>query len=425
MRQFGSLIVFGLAAALAVPAVAGESAAGKRFEWSTRSAEAKQHLKELQARIESFQFGPQNLELARKIVAADPEFALGHYYMAASSPGPDGLAAYEKSRVLAKRASEGERRFIEAMLHTITNQGANFQDSIPPLEQLAKDYPGERLIFVVLGQLYNGTGEGDKATAAFRRAKQIGPPSLRVEAFLAGDDLLAGNYAKARATYASIEKQLPAGSVPFSIRFGTTFSHLYEGNVDAALESLESYLKEYRASGASQQFPEVFIHNAMARINLENGRFEAALEHYKRGYESVPGSQLPEDQKQTWLGRLHHGRCRTLAKMGKHDEAWKEAELVRTMIENGGEPAKQFWPAYHYLAGYVLLEARKFGEAAEHLRQANLQDPFHKLLLARACEKLGDKAEAKQLYAEIVDSKWPGIERALAYPEAKQKAASL
>ena len=425
MRVFRVMGVLGVGVALAATAMAGDQAASKRFEWSTDSAVAKELLTKLQGRVESFQVGPENQEIAKKIVAADSEFAMGHYYLAAVTPGADGLAAYEKARELSKQASDGERRFIEAMSHVVTNQGANFADSIPPLEELSRDYQAERLIFVILGQLYNGVGQGDKAIVAFEKVREIGPPSLRVESFIAGNDLLHERYAQARETYASIEKQLPEGSLPFAIRFGTTFSYLYEGQIDEALTSLESFLKEYRSSGANQQFPEVFIHNAIARINLENGRFDAASAHYKKGYESVPGSELPEDQKKTWLGRMHHGECRVLAKLGKHEEAWKEAEVVRGMIEEGGEPAEQFWPAYHYLAGYVMLEAGKIEKAIEHLEQANQQDPFQKLLLARSLEKVGKKEEAKKAYEEIVASQWTGIERALAYPEAKRKAKSL
>ncbi len=424
MRVFRVMGVLSVAIALAGAAIAGE-AASRRFEWSTESAEARELLGKLQGRIESFQAGPENQELAKKIVAADPDFAMGSYYLSAVTAGADGLAAYEKARQLSKNASEGERRFIEAMSHVVTNQGANFADSIPPLEELSKDYQEERLIFVILGQLYNAVGRGDDALVAFKKVREIGPPSLRVESFIAADDLLHERYVEARNTFASIEEQLPDGSVPFAIRLGTTFSYLYEGQVDEALASLESYLEEYRKSGANQQFPEVFIHNAMARINLENGRLDAATAHYKKGYDSVPESELPEDQKKTWLGRMHHGKCRVLAKMGKHEEAWKEAEVVRRMIEEGGEPAEQFWPAYHYLAGYVLLEAGKFEKAIEHLEQANAQDPFHRLLLARALEKAGKKDEAKKTYEEIVASQWTGIERALAYPEAKKKTKSL
>jgi tetratricopeptide (TPR) repeat protein len=404
----------------------GSASSGeRRLEWTTQSAEAKKLLAELQSNIERFQAGPVNLELAKKIVAADPNFAMGQYYLSAVSPAAEAEKEYLKARDLAKNASEGERRFIEGMYYARVNQGLEFKKAIEPLEALAKDYPGERLIFVLLGQLYAGDNQADKARMAFERTQAIGPKSPRVETFLAADDLLKGRYAKARATYESVEKNLPKGAVPFLIRFGVTFSHLYEGHVDPALESLRTYLSEYRAGGLTQQFPEVFIWNAMARINLENGRLEEAMRCYEKGYESVPGSSLPEDQKQTWLGRLHHGKARTLAKMGKYQEAWAEAETIKGMIEKGGEPAKQYWPAYHYVAGYVKLESGEYSDALEHLKQSDANNPFDVMLLARAHEKLGNKAEAKKAYQRIVDSKWQGIELPLAYPEAKRKVQSL
>ncbi|HXB57240.1 MAG TPA: tetratricopeptide repeat protein [Vicinamibacteria bacterium] len=410
---------------LVLPAVYADTPAGRRFEWSTKSPEAKKLLSELQLRIENFQGGAETIELAKKLVAADPNFAIGQYYFSAVTPGPEAEKEYEKSRVLAKNASEGERRFIEAMSYVRTNQGLDFKKSIEPLEALATDYPNERLIQVILGQLYAGDNKGAKALAAFEKCQKIGPKTARVEAFLAGDDLLKGRYVKARTTYESVEKSLPKGSVPFAIRFGVTFSHLYEGNVDAALNSLRTYLAEYKSGGLDQQFPEVFIWNAMARINLENDRLDEAMKDYEKGYESVPGSKLPEDQKQTWLGRLRHGKARVLARQGKHQEAWAEAEAVRSMIEAGGEPAKQYWPAYHYLAGYVKLQAGEYAQAVEHLKQAEPENPFHTLLLARAYEKLGQKEDAKKAYEKIVASEWVGIERPLSYPEAKKKLQSL
>jgi tetratricopeptide (TPR) repeat protein len=400
--------------------------AGRHFEWTTPSGEAKKMLLDLQTRVENFQAGPENLALAKKLVAADPNFAMGVYYLSVFETQPDeAVAQYQKARELARKASAGERRFIEAMSHTRLNQGVDFRRSIEPLETLAEDYPGERLVFMILGQLYNGDARGGKAKEAFEKALALGPRSPRAEAFLAGDALLKGRYPEARQAYLEIEKGLPKGSVPFAIRFGVTFSHLYEGNTDAALESLRTYLAEYKAGGLDQQFPEVFIWNAMGRINLESGRLDEALKCYQKGYESIPGSTLPEDQKKTWLGRLHHGTSRTLARMGKPKEAWAEAETVREMLLNGGEAGRQYWPAYHYVAGYAKLEAGDAAAALEHLLQADTNDPFHRLLLARAYEKLGRKDEAKASYQKITDSEWAGIERPLAYPEAKRKLQSL
>ena len=179
------------AAAIANPTTA-QAPAGKHFEWTTKSPEAKKLLAELQGKIESFQFGPSNVELAKKLVAADPSFAMGQYYLSAVLPDPaEAEKAYEQSRVLAKSASDGERRFIEAMAPVRLNQGVDFAKAIPSLETLAQDYPGERLIYVILGQLQNGDGRGDKALVAFQKARAIGP-SPRVNAFIANDDLLKG-----------------------------------------------------------------------------------------------------------------------------------------------------------------------------------------------------------------------------------------
>jgi len=402
-----------------------EAGVGRRFEYQSRSEEARKLLFELQGRIENFQFGAANVELAKRIVALDPTFAMGQYYLSAVTPGPDAEKEYLKARELAKNAPEGDRRFIEAVYHARVNQGVDFNKAIPEIEAVAKDFPGERFVHILLGQILNGDGQGEKARVAFEKARAIGPRSARVESFLAGNDLLKGEYGKARATYLDVEKSLPKGAVPFAIRFGVTFSHLYENNVDAALESLRTYLAEYRAGGLDRQFPEVFIWNAMARINLENGRLDEAMKAYEKGYESVPGSSLDEIQKKTWLGRLRHGQARTLARMGKHEQAWAEVETIKRMIEDGGEEAKQYWPAYHYVAGYAKLEAGEFAKAAEHLEQADKDDPFQTLLLARAYEKLGQKEKAKVAYRKVLDSQSAGIERPLAYPEAKRKVQAL
>jgi tetratricopeptide (TPR) repeat protein len=416
------ILFLGLVAGLAAGAAAAPAAPGKRFAWTTASPAAKQGLLEVQQRIESFQFGPETITVAQKVVAADPEFAMGVYYLSAVTPPPENEKHLERAVVLSKKASDGERRFIDAMVVARANQGADFLRAIPALEQLAADYPGERLVQVILGQIYQGT-DADKARAAFRRADEIGPPSPRVRAFLANEDLVGGEYEKARRTFLDVEKSLPKGSAPFAVRYGIAFSYLYEGQVDPALQSLETYLAEYKGSGAAQGFPEVFIWNSIARINLENGRLNAAMKAYEKGYESVPGSTLPEDQKKVWLGRLQHGRCRVLAKMGEHEEAWTEALKVKKMIDEGGEAGKQYVPAWHYLAGYLKLEAGDTAAAIVELRQIEQRDPFQELLLARAHEKAGDRAEAGKVYRAVVDSKQNNIERALAYPEAKRKLA--
>jgi tetratricopeptide (TPR) repeat protein len=280
-------------------------------------------------------------------------------------------------------------------------------------------------VHVLLGQVATAENKLDEAAAAYDRALALDAATPRVHALRANVYTLQNDYAKARAEFQQALSRQADGTAPGQIHLGLALTYVYEGNVDQALSTMRGYLERYRSVGGLPGLPEVFIWNAMARMNLENGRLQEALADYEKGFESVPGSAASERDKKLWLGRLHHGRGRTLAKMGKPDEAWKEAEFIKKMIDENGEEGKEFLPSWHYLAGYIKLEAGDGKAALEHLKQSNPNDPFHKMLLARAYQATGDTATARRIYEEVVSSTQMGLERALAYREAKKRLASL
>jgi tetratricopeptide (TPR) repeat protein len=406
----------GLGCVLAAGARADEA---KKYEWSTKSEEARKGLLDVRQKVETF---GANQQLAEKVLAADPEWCMAEYYVSALTPPPDGQKHLDKAVELSKKASDFEREFIAAM---VIARGNKPEQAIEPLTKLGKDYPQDRVVAMLQGQLLAAQGRNDEARAAYERARAIDATTPRVHAFLANLLILQGDYPGAREAFAQALKLVPPGGAAGPIRYGEAFTYLYEGKVDAALEPLQRFVEEYKNAGAPFGLPEVFIWNSIARINLENGRYAEAMKAYEKGYESVPGSGLDETQKRIWLGRLEHGKARTYARMGKADEAWKEAQVVRKMIDDGGEQGKQFEPSWNYLAGYVKLAAGDAKAAAEYLEKSDLTDPFHKLLLARAYEKLGRKADAKKAYEEVVASNANTLERALSYPEAKKKLQAL
>jgi tetratricopeptide (TPR) repeat protein len=416
MRFKKALAVAALGCVVAASAAAEPA---KKYEWSTKSEEARRGLLDLRQKVETF---AGNQQAAEKVLAADPGWCMGEYYVSALTPPPDAQKHLDKAVELSQKGSEFERGFIAAM---VVARGDKPEAAIEPLAKLGKDYPQDRVVAMLVGQLYAAQGRNDEARAAYERAKAIDATTPRVHAFLANLLILQGDYPKARAAFAQALKLVPPGGAAGPIRYGEAFTYLYEGKVDAALEPLQRFVDEYKNAGAPFGLPEVFIWNSIARINLENGRFDEAMKAYEKGYASVPGSGLDETQKKIWLGRLEHGKARTYARMGKAEEAWKEAQVVRRMIDDGGEQAKQFEPAWNYLAGYVKLAAGDAQAAAEYLEKSDLTDPFHKLLLARAYEKLGRKAEAKKAYEEVVASNANTLERALSYPEAKKRLETL
>lgn len=410
-----------------LPAYAQQSA-GKKFVFTTKSNEARAAAEQAIKMIESFQPAPGILPLAQKAVAADPDFAFAHYLLATFTPPPQPGASpqpantpkahMDKAIELSKRASDGERRYLEAVTLVRAQKPA---EALPLLKQLSQDYPEERMVRMMLGQVLFNRGELAEARTHFERAVALDNSTPRVYNFLGNYHLLQGDHAKARESYQHALKRTVKGTAPFGPNFGLAFNYVYEGNIPEALKVLTRFQEQYSQTSGAAEFPPVFIWNAIARLHLENGEPAEALKFYERGYQTVPGSKLAAEEKLIWQGRLHHGRGRSLAKLGKHEEAWKEAELIKKMIDENPERGKQFMPSYHYIAGYLRLEGGDHVKAIEHLKQADQNDLFHKLLLARAYDRAGDAANAQKLYREIVESKQNSLERALSVPEAKKK----
>jgi tetratricopeptide (TPR) repeat protein len=418
----GAAVVWAVGVAAAGAEQAPPAAKPAAIELSAKSAEAKKSAAETVRLIETFQAGPKALAEAQKAVAADPEFAFGHFLVGLNSPAAAAKPAFEKSAELAARASDGERRYMEA--HAL-NRAQKRAESLDAFRKLAADYPGDRMVQMIIGQLATAEGRLDEARAALEKALSLDASTPRVHALLGNVATLQDDYAGARAHYQhAIERQAP-GTASAQAQTNLAFAYVYEGRADDALGTLRTYLDAFRKTGGLPGLPEVFIWNAMGRIELENGRLPQAMADYDKGYESVPASDASERDKKLWLGRLHHGRGRTLARMGKYDEAWKEAELLRKLIEENGEEGKEFLPAYHYLAGYIKMEKGEDAAALEHLKQSDPTDPFNLMLLGKAYEKAGDKENARKAYEKSLTIRQLNLDRALAYPFAKKRLAAL
>jgi tetratricopeptide (TPR) repeat protein len=340
--------------------------------------------------------------------------------VAATTPQAQRQARIDKFTALAKNASQGEQLYLEGMVHWYKNEN---DKALEVFSNLHKMYPDDRMICVMLGMIHNRQGHLAEATSAFEAANKIDASTPRASAFIGNCYLLQDKYDKARTYYKQAVAKIDGNAAPFLPFLGQAWSYLYQNKPDDALKIAHDFLDRYNRSSAAQSFPPVAIWNQIGRINLEFGRLDEAMRCYENGYKTVPPSQIDSTQKKVWLGRMLHGEARTLAKMGKYDEAWKIAENLKGMIEGGGEEAKQYWEAYHYLAGYIKLESGDHKAAVEHLKQADKDDPFHKLLLARAYLKVGEKQQAVQLCEEIIKSTTNNVERALSYPEAKKIVA--
>ncbi len=403
---------------------AGLASGSSTLSFTTESGKAKELIEEITRAIEGFAAGSVLQQLANDIAEADPDFAYGVMLTSLFQLNDQAMETFEKAKALAEKATRGEQLYIQAMLHS---RNGEIDEAVGIFNQLARMHPGERRVQMMLGQLHMNQGRMALAGVHFGRAAAMDDSTGRVHAFIGNIYLMEGDYEAARRHFDEAE-QLAPGGIAFQAHGGRIFSYLYQGQPEKALKAADHYLQAYRAGDGNQTFPEVFIWNMKGRIQLENGNPDAALEAYEAGIETLRESEvatLNNFQRQTWEGRYLHGKARALAKKGKFDEAWEIAEGLKQQIEEGGEQAQQFLPAYHYLAGYIRLEEGKASEAIEHLEKADPNDPFHKMLAARAYVKLGEKAKARELYQTVADFQQNTMERSLSYREAVEALEKL
>ena len=130
-------------------------------------------------------------------MAADPEFAFGHFLVALNSPQAAAKASFDKAAELAPKASEGERRYMEA--HAL-NRAQKRAEALEAFRKLAADYPGDRMVQMIIGQIATADGRFDEARAALEKALAMdGVHAARARAARATSITLQDEYTQARA----------------------------------------------------------------------------------------------------------------------------------------------------------------------------------------------------------------------------------
>jgi tetratricopeptide (TPR) repeat protein len=272
----------------------------------------------------------------------------------------------------------------------------------------------------VLKQAQQQLREGhlDEALALTRKAADEAPTSLQANT-QAGVILdLQGRYTEARTYF---EKAMSAASSPdeksralrnMAMSFG------FERDCDGALkyqqQAYDLRLAGKDFSGAAE------VANEVARVCLESNGIEQAGAWYRRGYDTALKSpDLSPAQKDLWEFRWEHAQARLAARRGQQAEARRHMAAAKAVLDTGTNPEQA--PFFPYLAGYVDFHSGDYKAALAELQKGNQNDPFILALIAQSHEKLGDQAQAKEIYRRILTFTSHNPTNAYARPLAAEK----
>jgi len=161
----------------------------------------------------------------------------------------------------------------------------------------------------------------------------------------------------------------------------------------------------------------------MGDVELEAGRPDQALRHYRQALQMMEASKLSDELKAAARIEHHAHLARVALKRGDLKAAKRETQAYVDSASHGTHPDRV--REGHELTGLVALAARDFDGALTHLGQADQQDPYVLFAVARAYEGKHDKAKARDMYARVANfNDLPTLRYAAVRGAARKKAAA-
>ena len=294
------------------------------------------------------------------------------------------------------------------------------QASPPSAKTAAKT--DDALELVKQGQKLNSEGKQDEALALYDRALQLSPDLFQAD-LAAGMALdLQGKYQQARQHLAKAIEEAPPASKVQALRT-MAVSYAFERNTDEARKyEQQAFDTQYNAK---QYADAAGTADELARIYLESGDTDNAFQWYQSGHlTALRPSNLSPAEKDLWEFRWESALARIrVRQLGRSAEAPKHLAAAKAILDKGDNPDQvRFYP---YLSGYVAFYLHDYKTAIAELQKGDQKDPFVLSLLAQACEKSGDHAQALDYYRKVLTINTHNPTNAFARPLAKEKIAAV
>jgi len=358
------------------------------------------------------------------------EVARLSFYQSLAETGEARLEAAKRALEMAPPGT-----WLSAAAEAVVADGEKrLEDAVAAARRATSLAPNEPRLWNELGDLYREQQDLAEARAAYERATALNPTYATALVSL-GDVLRAvGDF---NSAYNAYNHAPDADGHPTSALVGRAASRLYIGDAQGALQDLElavqasqpgneryralmgivgveTYLRRLpagldRAEEAARMWGELgradmvaATMHATARALLETGDPASAAAWYERGWESVSGSAMPDDEKPIWHVRALHGEARCAAVQRDFDRANSLADQARALMAADPANAEHYAWIGPYLDGYLLLQERRTDEAIAALQKSDTKRAQIRLLLADAYARNRDRANARIWYQQAL-----------------------
>jgi tetratricopeptide (TPR) repeat protein len=481
MRRSG-LTTLLLSFALALPLQAHhiKQSAAKELPVTTSSPKARELFGRALTDYENLYLERANIGW-RAAVQADPKFALAYVFIAYNSSDPaEAKAAQEKAKLLAAKASHGERLLIQWITSVKEN---NFIAGISAMNDMLEMFPEDKHLAYLAGNWMMGQNSYEQAQKTLQGALAIDknyPPALNDLAYCYAQSReypkafevmeryvavlprlpnpqdsyaeilrMSGNFNAALEHYRAALKidpwfdysqlgladtyALMGNQVQARAEYDKAIQNAYTAadRVAYALQTATTWVRENNFAEADKAFAavaekahalgfdltEAQAHRMMSLYQTDDAE---ALKHLASAEEALnhPTTSISQSDREDERARVLRYRAVRADHAGNHELAAQALQQLEALAGSTRSAVAQ--SSYHGAAGTLLMSQQKIQEAIVHL-QEDEDNPYSLELLSRAYSITGAADKRHEIEVRLRASNAPTMEQALVVPAVRSR----
>ena len=415
----------------------------------------------------------QAIEVLRKAVKIDPNFAMGHELLSQTSLDPaEQVREQQKAFACRSHASAAERLVIEWL------QDANDHKLIPAITKMndvLSRYPHDKWVVFLANWWLTQQTQYDRAIAVFENSGLDSPGLMNNTAYTYAYSrqfeksfALMDKYVAAlpqdpnpQDSYAEILRMagrfdqaiehyraaLAIDPTFYSSQFGIADTYSLMGDQTRARREYEIGFRKFPLpelhriqwrtreattfvrggdyAGANRAFREIVVYaqamhmsqpeaEAWRQMAIYQQRPRRALALLAKAQAAVEhGNNAMTAALQQELAQILRARVDVAVEIGNQQMITSTLAQLERMSETSND--KIIDSAYHGAAGAVLFSGQKYTDAIAHLEE-DINNPFSLQLLAEAYQKSGDSSAAQRTTETLANFNDPTVEQALVVP---------
>jgi len=416
----------------------------------------------------------QSIEILRKAVKVDPDFAMAHEFLAQISlDSAEQVGEQAKAFASRSHATSSEQLVIEWYQDAADHK---LISAIPKMNDVLNQYPHDKWVVWMTTWWLQSQAQYERVISIYERSGITDSPGLINnigynyaytrqfdKAFAMMDKYVAAlpNDSNPQDSYAEILRlagrfnqsiehyrtSLVINPEFYSSQFGIADTYSLMGDQSRARKEYEIGFQKFTLPELQQ----VLWRTREAATFVREGDYEGAehafqaiadFAHAKQNsqaeadtYRQMAMCQQNPKQALVYLGKAEaatqegknslktaisqelaqilRARVEVALKMGNKQMANSNLERLAAMSESSNDKLSE--QAYHGAAGAVLFSERKYDQAISHLEE-DTNNPFSLKLLAAAYQKIGYSAGAKRTNETLTNLNDPTLEQALVVP---------